>query len=46
MYDTSKHGFKRRRMTMNLEPLPRKQGGFLRKGEGNGGSPTNFVYRE
>ena len=52
MYDTQQNGaFNRRRRTVGpglakLEPLPSKKGGYLRKGEGNGGSPTNFVLRQ
>ena len=48
MYDTQKNAFGKRRRTMQarLDPLPAKKGGFLRKGEGNGGSPTNFVLRQ
>ena len=49
MYDTQTNAFGKRRRTtgphQKLEPLPAKKGGFLRKGEGNGGSPTNFVMR-
>ena len=48
MYDTSSNTFGgRRRRTVGgakLEPLVVKSN-FLRKGEGNGGSPTNFVLR-
>ena len=56
MYDTQKNAFERRRRTTGppaggrLSPLPDmatpKKKNFLRKGEGNGGSPTNFVLRE
>ena len=48
LYDTQTNAFKSRRRTQGnamLEPIPRKKGQFLRKGEGNGGSPTNFVLR-
>ena len=49
LYDTQTNAFGNRRRTTGggkLEPLPPKKGGFLRKGEGNGGSPTNFVLRQ
>ena len=48
LYDTQTNAFKSRRRTTGgvLEPIPRKKGAFLRKGEGNGGSPTNFVLRQ
>ena len=48
---TSRDAFGKRRRTTGpaantlLAPIPRKPGQFLRKGEGNGGSPTNFVMR-
>ena len=48
MYESRQNMFGRRRRTTGttkLEPLPGKKGGFLRKGEGNGGSPTNYVLR-
>ena len=48
MYDTSQNAFGRRRRTIGatVDPLPPKQGNFLRKGEGNGGSPTNYILRQ
>lgn len=51
MYDTNQGAFGNRRRTTGpslarLKPLPAKKGGFLRKGEGNGGSPTNYVLRQ
>ena len=44
LYESS-HDFKERRKTVAnaiLEPLPLKKTNFLRKGGGNGGSPTRF----
>ena len=54
MYDTQKNAFGRRRRTQpaggRLSPLPKmtpvKKQNYLRKGEGNGGSPTNYVLRQ
>ena len=48
MYDTQANTFGgRRRRTIGgakLDPIP-VMSNFLRKGQGNGGSPTNFVLR-
>ena len=49
MFETAQATFGQRRRTTGpnqLDPLPRKKGGFLRKGEGNGGSPTGFVVTQ
>ena len=56
MYDTQKNAFNRRRRTTGppaggrLSPLPKmtpvKKQNYLKKGEGNGGSPTNYVLRQ
>ena len=54
LYETSRAPFGARKMTSTeiskklslLAPIPARKGGFLRKGEGNGGSPSNFVLKQ
>ena len=52
LFDTAKQGggatFKKRRFTAgaHLDPIPIKRTDFLKKGQGNGGSPTNYITQE